>query len=115
MLKYVIDRKIELEWSLPLWTVIELWHTCKLDNWKEIPTDWLLSHWYIRLLDAPKKRVKVRHSIDYDPLKKIIWEFVKEVEEWKYHDDNDWKHYIYETAISCVCKEWFLDWFNSKK
>jgi hypothetical protein len=47
---------------------------------------------------------KMNGIIDVGPLRKICKEYIESVYKYKY-DDEDFEHYIYETALQCIYGE----------
>ena len=56
----------------------------------------------------------IKENIDYTPLIEQIQEYLAYLESDEYHEDNDFKDYIYETAIEVVIGESFWKYINSK-
>lgn len=51
-------------------------------------------------------------SLDFSPLIKICQDYINDLAREGYADD-DYDHYIYETAIECVFGEDVWSWINS--
>lgn len=55
-------------------------------------------------------------DIDLEPLKKICQQYMDFVDnDEEYHEDNDFKHYIFETAMQTLYGENVWDWINKRQ
>jgi len=55
-------------------------------------------------------------EVNLDELKKICQEYIDFVNnDEEYHEDNDYKHYIFETAMKSVFGEDVFDYINSRQ
>jgi hypothetical protein len=53
--------------------------------------------------------VEAKKDINWDILTKVLLEYKEYVFSEEYHEDNDWEHIIYETAIDTVFGESFWE------
>lgn len=58
---------------------------------------------------APKKLAK----IDFTALEKICQDYIDYCASDEYHEDNDYEHYIYETALETVFGEDIWKFINN--
>jgi hypothetical protein len=60
--------------------------------------------------DKPKPLEKP----DLTGLRICLEEYVRFIASNDYHEDNDYKHYIYEEAVETFYGRGFWDWLNSR-
>lgn len=51
-------------------------------------------------------------NIDRSLVRDNAQSIVDEIVEWKYHEDNDNAHYLYEATMTALYWKGFRDWFN---
>jgi hypothetical protein len=63
-----------------------------------------------------KEKPQQLKEITLDELKKICQEYIDFVDNnEEYHEDNDYNHYIFETAMKSVFDEEVFDYINSRQ
>ena len=60
------------------------------------------------------EKPKQLEVIEIDRIKKICQEYVDYIEIKEYHDDNDYRYYIYETVIESVFGTDFWKYLSEK-
>lgn len=51
-------------------------------------------------------------SIDWSSLRKLVFEYVVFIASDDYHEDNDYKGYIFESALTAIYGQPIWDWIN---
>lgn len=59
-------------------------------------------------------RIKDTSDVDWSWVIGLVQSMIDEIEAGTYHEDSDYKHYIYEAVIGAICNDWFYEWKNSK-
>lgn len=57
---------------------------------------------------------EIQQNIDLLDLKNVCQEYINYINSEEYHEDNDYKHYIYETALETIFGKDVWDFVNSK-
>ena len=50
----------------------------------------------------------------FDKLESIVNEYVTYIQSKDFHEDNDYKHYIYEAVMLAFYGKDFFTWYNKK-
>lgn len=134
MERYKLLKKVESN-SLPIGNIVQLWEQCSLSSWWSIPTQRLVEHWYLELVND---EILVPDDIRFMDNSGVYWlEFWEKdqilyslgdswrvdsnrnwwrapvkakVVESNYKDLEPWDWFVYMTSINS--KEWVVVWGN---
>jgi len=57
----------------------------------------------------------LKENPDLAALRKLINEYIDYIDSDEYHEDNDYRYYIYEAAIEAYLGVEFWGWLNAKE